>query len=99
MNCPHCSKPTKQYGLLDYCPRCQKWFKNGEEVDGVFDYCKTKDTNPEECNDFIQNQIILRGTIKKNGELLAKNPPGIDKISDADKICAACDKYDFVLDE
>jgi len=98
MNCLYCGKPTKQYGLLSYCDNCMQWYKDDKKESAVYFYCKTKDENPDKCDSFILSQII-RPAIKKNGESLFKDSPDIDKIRMADKICAACENYNFVLNE
>jgi len=100
MNCSYCGQPTKQYGPLDYCINCQKWFKDRKEEDGVFNYCKTKDTNPEKCNSFIQENLIMNGMRKlKEGEKPPIANTTLNTIYKADKICAACENYNFVLNE
>jgi len=97
MNCVYCGQPIKQYGSLSYCDKCKQWYKGDKEEDGVYYYCKIKDENPDKCDSFIQNQIIIRSTKKRNGEPLFEDSPDIDKIRIADKICAACENKNFVL--
>jgi hypothetical protein len=95
----HCLRDAVEYGTLGYCEQCRAWYlEEGEEEQGVYHYCTTKDTEPERCNEFVQSLIIKPAEIQEGKEI-----PMIDttiaNIRKADQICANCGNKNFVISE
>ena len=98
MQCMHCLKDVEEYGPLGYCEQCKVWYKEeGEKVQGVYDYCTTKNSEPERCNEFIQSLIRGKGKIQE-GEEIPIADTTLDNMRRADQICAACENKNFVLE-
>ncbi len=86
-----------EYGPLGYCKQCKIWYKEeGEEVQGVYDYCTTKNSEPERCNEFVQSLIIRPAEIQEGEEIPIVNTT-IANMRQADQICAECGNKNFVL--
>ena len=98
MVCMHCLNDVVEYGPLGYCEQCRAWYKEeGEEVQGVFDYCTTKDTDPERCNELIQS-LIPRPVEIQDGEEIPIVDSTLDNMRRADQICAECENKNVILE-
>lgn len=98
MKCKHCSRDIVEYKPLGYCENCKAWYKEeGEEEEGVYFYCTTKDTDPENCNKFVQS-LIMRAGKAPDGKNMPHPDITIGNVRLADKICAACKNKNFVLE-
>lgn len=98
MICKHCLEDLVEYGPLGYCPRCGVWYKEeGVEELGVYEYCTTKDSDPELCDDFIRS-LDFRPVETPGGEDIPIVNTTIANMRRADKICAECENKNFVLE-
>lgn len=98
MICMHCLQDVIEYGPLGYCERCNAWYKEeGEEIYGVYEYCTTKDSDPERCNEFIQN-LIMRVEEVPDGEDIPIAEITLDNMRRADQIYAECENKNFILE-
>lgn len=98
MKCITCLGDAMEYGPLGYCEKCKAWYKEeGKEEAGVYEYCITNDTEPENCNDFVQS-LNMRVEKVPDGKETPIAVIGLDKIWQADRICAACENKNFVLE-
>ncbi len=98
MVCMCCLKDVVECGPLGYCEQCRTWYtEEGEEVQSVFDYCTTKNSEPERCNEFVQSLIIRPAEIQE-GEEIPIVDTTIANIHQADQICAECGNKNFVLE-
>lgn len=98
MQCMHCLRDVVEYGHLGYCEHCRIWYEaESEEINGVYLFCTTKDSEPERCDDFVQS-LLMRPSEISPGENIPIVNTTLDNIRRADQICAACENKNFVLD-
>jgi len=94
----YCLRDVVKFGPLGYCKQCSAWYKEeGKAVEGVYEYCTTKDIEPEKCNEFVQNLIMRPRKAPDGGEIHIVQT-GITQIREADTICAACEAKNFITD-
>ena len=97
MICKHCLKDVTQDGPLGYCAQCSVWYKaEGEEIEGVYMFCSTKDDNPEKCDPFVQSLLMRGEELPVSGEIPIA-PTSMTNARKADKICVSCENKHFVL--
>jgi len=98
MQCMHCLRDVVEYGPLGYCKQCRVWYKEeGKEMQGVYDYCTTKNSEPERCKEFIQS-LIFQSVEIQEGEEIPIVDTTIANMCQADQICAECENKNFILD-
>jgi len=97
MVCASCLQDIAQYGPLGYCESCGLWYKEeGEKVDGVYEFCSTKDNDPELCDSFVRS-LLMRVEEVPEGEEIPIAPTTLDNIRQADRICASCEAKNFLV--
>jgi hypothetical protein len=97
MKCKHCLKDVTQHDPLGYCTQCNVWYKaEGEEIEGVYMLCSTKDNNPEQCDPFVQSLLMGMEELPESGEMPIA-PTSMTNFRKADKICVSCANKHFVL--
>lgn len=97
MICKNCLRDVTQYGPLGYCAQCSVWYKaEGEEIEGVYMLCSTKDDNPEKCDPFVQGLLMRVEELPKSGEIPIALT-SMTNVRKADKICVSCENKHIVL--
>jgi len=96
MKCKHCFQDLIKHEPFFYCNQCNQWYDvKRKELEGVYEYCDTKDNEPEKCNQVIQDLIITPYEYP-DGEDIPITNTGITQVKEADKICASCISKNFV---
>lgn len=94
------SRTKGNVGLVPfyYCEGCSVWYNvEGEEVEGIYEFCSTKDDAPELCNSFINSLLIRVEEVPPGGEIPIAQTT-LTNIKKADKICASCKHKNFVFE-
>ena len=96
MNCKHCLQDLIKHEPFFYCNQCNIWYDvNEKELEGVYEYCDTKDNKPEKCNQVIQD-LLIRGHEIREGEDIPIANTVSTQVKKADEICASCSSKNFV---